>query len=140
MKPLRWVEAVCGVLASILGLAMLAYLLFVPVYRGTGCTTLPGQPPDCTPTYAPLLNGAYAGTQIEVGLAAALLVALGIAAVWHVRTRRAGAQVVLCVLTGVLLLCTLCSLLLVYGVLLPAVALAGAACVASLLDVPGAAA
>jgi hypothetical protein len=123
-----------------MGLATLAYLLFVPVYRGTGCTTLPDQIADCTPTYATLLNGTYAATQIEVALAAALLVAVGIAAVWHARTKRAGGQVALVALTGVLFLCTICSVLMVYDVLLPAISLAGVACAASLLAMPDAAA
>jgi hypothetical protein len=133
MKLLRLLEVVCGVLASLAGGTTLAYLLFVPVYRGMGCSTLPGLPPDCTPTYATLLNGRDPSTQAQVALVTVLLVGLGIAVIWHVRTGRARALAALFTLTGVLFLWTTCSLLMLYGVLLPSVALAAVACVAAVL-------
>lgn len=128
MKLLRWLEGLSGVLTLAVGGATLAYLLFVPVYRGTGCATLPEQAPDCQATYATLLNGAYLNTQLEVALVALLVVGAGGAALWHARTGQASARITLWVTTGLLTLWTICPLLLP-GVLLPTVVLALLACV-----------
>ena len=133
----RWLEVLSGVLASLVGLATLAYLLFVPVYRGTGCITPPGQPPECTATYATLLNATDPGTQVEVALVALLLAGVAVSTLGHVRTGRASARIALVGLTGVLFLWTICIWLLP-GVLLPSVALATVACLAAALDTPNA--
>jgi hypothetical protein len=131
MKLLPLLEGVSGVLTGLVGGATLAYLLLVPVYRGTGCVTLPGQPPDCEATYATLLNGADPGTRLQVTLVVVLLVGLGAAALWHARTGQAGARTALWGTTGILTLWTLCPYVLPYPLLLPSLAVAVAASAAA---------
>ena len=129
MKLLKWLESASGAMTIVAGGATLAYLLLVPVYRGTGCVTLPGQPPDCQATYATLLNGGDLGTQLEVTLVALLVVGAGGAALWHARTGQASVRIIQWVTTGLLIFWTICPFLLP-GVLFPTVALALLACVA----------
>ena len=124
-------EGVSGLLTSLVGGATLVYLLLVPVYRGTGCATLPGQPPSCDATYATPLNGTDPATRLQVALVAVLLAGVGGTALWHAWTGRASARTALWVTTGLLALWTLCSYLLPYPLLLPSLALAVVASAAS---------
>lgn len=128
---MRVLEAVSGVLASLVGGGTLAYLVFVPVYRGIGCVSVPGEPTVCDATYATLLNGSELVTNVQLGLVAALLLAVGTAAVWHARTQHGGARAALYAATGVLAIWTICPLLVPGVTLLPSIALAIVACVVS---------
>lgn len=127
----RLLEGGSGVLASLVGGGVIAYLLVTPVYRGTGCVMLPDQPPSCQATYAPLLNGADPGTRGELAVVAVLLLAVGASAVWHAHASQPWARGALYASTGALTLWTLYPWLVPGPALLPSVALALVACVAS---------
>jgi hypothetical protein len=133
MKLSRLVESVSGVLASVAGFATLAYLLFVPVYRGTGCVTLPDQPRVCDDTYATLLNSRHSPTVAQVAIVSALLLAVGAGAVWHAWTRRGIAQVVVASATVLLGMWAFCPVLVPGMYLLLSIALAVVACIASVI-------
>lgn len=128
---LRLLGGVSGVLTSLVGGGAIAYLLVVPVYRGTGCVMLPDQPTVCQATYATLLNGADPGTRGALVVAAALLLAVGTSAVWHAHAHHQWARGALYASTGALTLWTLYPWLVPGPALLPSVALALVACAAS---------
>lgn len=128
---LRLLEGVSGVLTSLVGGGAIAYLLLVPVYRGTGCVMLPDQPTVCQAAYATLLNGADPGTRGALAVVAALLLAVGTSAVWHAHVRQPWARGALYASTGALTLWTLYPWLVPGPALLPSVALALVACAAS---------
>lgn len=129
----RLLEAASGILSCLVGGVTMAYLLVVPVYRGTGCVTLPGQPAVCTATYGTPLHGSDGATRAELGAVAVLLLLVAASAVWHALTDKGAAQALLCAATGILFIWAIYPWLAPGAPLLLSIVPAIVACVTSIL-------
>jgi hypothetical protein len=130
VKVLWWLEAVSGILASVSGGAVLVYYATVPTFTFGTCH---GQPPVCTTGVTTLLQLEGSGAPGFFGIFALLLLGIGVAAIWHSRTRQHRAR---SVLWGMTALYAIFSLLLSLDIsrplLLLGVGFALVACVCSL--------
>jgi hypothetical protein len=133
MKAVRIVEAASGVLAGLAGGIAIAYLLIVPAYATESCqVSAPGVPATCTRGTASLLQVNGATAIVDLGIFAALLLGVAVAAVWHGRTGERGGRTVLWVCTAALAIFTVLGILSIGGPFLPSVALALVASVSAL--------
>ncbi|HEV2236134.1 MAG TPA: hypothetical protein VGR57_05665 [Ktedonobacterales bacterium] len=96
MRIVRWVEGICGGLATLAGLIAVAALLNGPAYAGQSCTLQsPGQPPVCVSTTRTLVEVNGATAIFDLTLVVVLVVGVGACAVWHARGGRRGARAAL---------------------------------------------
>src|SRR5258705_2252006 len=108
MRVLRWIEALSGILASIAGGAAITFLVIAPTYRGESChVTNSGEPPICVTSTATLIQVNGTTAIVDLSIAAALFICIAIAAVWHSRTGRQGAQWMLWATSTILIVFTL---------------------------------
>src|SRR5260221_3715465 len=101
MKVLRWLEALSGLLAALVGGVGLVYLLIVPIYSGESCY-IPFTPPVCTTGTATFLQVTGTTGVVHLCLIAFMLLGVATAATWHSWTGRPGSRVVLWGFTAVL--------------------------------------
>lgn len=112
MSNLRRFEAVCGLLAALLGFLGLAYALFGPTYRFESSSGQSG-------TANMLQVGIPPGTLIALGILLLGLIGAAIGAVVHSRTGGNGWRIVLWVSTAVMVVLTLLTLPSIGVLLLP---------------------
>jgi len=138
MRGLQWLEATCGVLASLIGAAALVQLLNIPAHAGGCHSDRPSEPTICASGIGgmpPVAQNASAPSPVMIALTlllGAALLGVGAAAVWHSRTRAPGARAALWIATGVLAVFAVLPFFGADGPLIPSVALALVACASSL--------
>ncbi len=96
MNTSRRLELLSGLAASIIGLLILAYVLFGPLYNIASCTGGPNQQTTCTQGTATFLEVNHSLQPITIfylAFAALALLGVGISAALHSRSGRAVWQI-----------------------------------------------